>query len=188
MAGPTLEILLWEPVSGDRARVLRDLIASVALSADADPLQVFTTRPLGGSYEGPSLPFLIDPNSLDNESTDPAGVEAAFGRIPRDSVFLSAEVGGSSSHRILAELGLAIAERLDGIIAFCGLLLPFQGLYDSRTWDEIQVAAAEYLAGLPGTVAVIPYEMAGGEIWGVHVGDVIFLRAWLGHPDFHLIK
>lgn len=168
--------------------MLRDLVASVTLSGYADPLQVFTTRPIGGSYEGESLPFDIEPGSLDEEPLGLASIEAAFGRVPRDSVFLDAGVNGSDSHRILAELALAIAERLDGIIAFCGLLAPFRGLFDSRTWDEVQADAANHLAGLPGKVAVIPYETADGGIWGAHVGDTTFLRAWLDHPAFRMVK
>jgi hypothetical protein len=188
VAGPYAEVLLWDPVSEDRARVLRDLVASVTLSGYADPFQVFTTRPIGGSYEGESLPFDIEPDNLDEEAVDPVAVEAAFGRIPRGSVFLSAGMNGTDSHRILAELALAIAERLDGIIDFCGLLAPFRGLFDSRTWDETQTDAADHLAGLPGKVVVIPYETGVGGTWGAHVGDITFLRAWLDHPAFRMVK
>ncbi|MGF6229414.1 hypothetical protein QFZ27_003369 [Inquilinus ginsengisoli] len=47
---------------------------------------------------------------------------------------------------------------------------------------------ARYLIGLPGKVIAIPYELGNGRVWGRHVGDTTFLRAWLGHPDFHMIK
>ncbi|MGO1078753.1 DUF6368 family protein [Inquilinus sp. CA228] len=188
MAGPVLEILLWQSVSGDRARLLHDLVAAVTGSVDEDLLHVVTTRPLGGSYDGnPSLPFLIV-SGLDEASPDPAGIEAAFGRVPRDSIALCAMTNGSDARRVLAELSLAIAERLDGVVAFNGLLLPNRGVDVDGTLDEVLPVAAEYLAGLPGKVAVIPYENVYGGKWGSHVGDATFLRAWLNHPDFYLIK
>lgn len=193
MGGPVLEVLLWEPIAGDRARVLQDLIASVTDFTSPDNPQVATTRPIGGSFDGnfdgyPSLPITIKAKGVDEESHDPAGVEAAFGRIPHDSVVVCAFTSGRDSHRALAEIGLAIAERLGGVIDFCGLLAPFRGLSDSRSWDEVQADAADHLAGLPGKVVVIPYETADGGIWGGHVGDATFLRAWLGHPNFRMIK
>lgn len=189
MAGPTLEILLWHPFSADRARQLRDLVAAVTRSLDEDPLQVFTTRPFGGSYDGnPSLPFLIEPENLDDERDDLADIEAAFGRVPRAAVGLCAMTKGSDAHRVLAELALAITERLDGVVDFNGLLLPNEGWHEHPPWAEIKLVAARYLVGLPGKVVAIPYELGNGRVWGGHVGDTTFLRAWLGHPDFHMIK
>jgi hypothetical protein len=169
--------------------MLLDLVSAVTCSLDEDPLQVFTTRPFGGSYDGnPSLPFLVEPENLDGGRDDLADVEAAFGRVPRAAVGVRAMTKGSDAYRVLAELALAIAERLDGVVDFNGLLLPNEGWHEHPPWEEIKAVAARYLIGLPGKVVAIPYELGNGRVWGGHVGDATFLRAWLGHPDFHMIK
>lgn len=193
MGGPTLEILLWHPFSADRIRLLRDLVAAVTCSLDEDPLQVCTTRPIGGSFDGnfdghASLPFLIEPENIGHDRDGLAEIQAAFGRIPCAAVGVCAMTNGPDAHRVLGELGLAIAERLDGVIDFDGLLLLNDGWHRHPSWEEIQLAASEYFAGLPGKVVAIPYELENGRVWGWHVGDATFLRAWLSHPDFYLIK
>ncbi|MGF6229413.1 hypothetical protein QFZ27_003368 [Inquilinus ginsengisoli] len=146
MAGPTLEILLWQPFSADRVQLLRDLVAAVTCSLDEDPLQVVTTRPLGGSFDGnfdgyPSLPFLVEPENLDGGRDDLADIEAAFGCVPLAAVGVCAMTKGSDAHRVLAELALAIAERLDGVIDFNGLLLPNEGWHEHPSWEEIKLVA-----------------------------------------------
>jgi hypothetical protein len=41
---------------------------------------------------------------------------------------------------------------------------------------------------MPGRIIEIPYETASGDEWLFHVVDPEFMRAWLTHPDFHMIK
>jgi hypothetical protein len=43
---------------------------------------------------------------------------------------------------------------------------------------------------MPGTIigVIDPSQIGQPRHWPSHVADATFLRAWLAHPDFHMIK
>jgi hypothetical protein len=189
MSGPTAQILLLEAVPEHGIRTLHGIVAALAGRDDRGTLSVVTTRPLGGSYEGVGRPFLVEFDAVPgDEDPEPDAVAAAFGSRPQASVSISALANRSEDHRVLGDISLAVAERLNGLVAFGGLLLPPAFRNRTHASDDARPAAAELVAGLPGRIVAITYETAGGRTWGEHVGDATFLRAWLGHPDFHMVK
>ena len=46
----------------------------------------------------------------------------------------------------------------------------------------------EYVQQLPGHVYEFYYTLASGRRWVKHVIDLDAFRAWMHHPDFHMIK
>ena len=56
--------------------------------------------------------------------------------------------------------------------------------------DETVEAVEQYVQelSLPGRVFHMYYITARNTIWIYHLVDPDFLRAWLQHPHFHMIK
>jgi hypothetical protein len=95
-------------------------------------------------------------------------------------------------HRILGHLALFLAERYGGLIDLSGAITPplqpnwhynMRGYY-RPTLEEIH----QFVQGLPGKVIEVPYGEETGKPWVFHIVDATFLRAWLQHPHFHMIK
>lgn len=72
-------------------------------------------------------------------------------------------------HKILGEITLYLAEKFNGLIDFGGNL-------SIRT------------ANMKGEVWEIPYETSVGMTEIYHVADVDFMKEWLNHQDFRMIK
>ncbi|MDT6985137.1 DUF6368 family protein [Streptomyces lusitanus] len=112
---------------------------------------------------------------------------SAFPRPPVRGLVLGAGCSGPAHHRMLGHLALALAERLNALIDFDGVLgypAPRDDVDDGAALER----ARALVASLPGEVAEVGYDTAGGGRWFRHVGDVEFLRAWLRHPEFRLVK
>jgi hypothetical protein len=103
---------------------------------------------------------------------------------------LLAYCSGQNNHLLLGCLARFLAERLDALIDFGGLLGGGFSLHDiSREEERDPLAETRVLvASLPGRIWEMPYATYGGGYGYSHVGDLEFLAAWLGHPDFHMIK
>ncbi|MFE5587824.1 DUF6368 family protein [Kitasatospora sp. NPDC056531] len=113
---------------------------------------------------------------------------SAFARPPVQGLVVGAGCSGSVNHVLLGHLALTLALRLDALVDFDGLLSSLPAAGDD-TGNEAVLARGRALASaLPGRLAEISYDTGGGGRWHRHVGDVEFLRAWLQHPDFHLVK
>ncbi len=128
--------------------------------------------------------FLSEDEEMPAEDED----YSSFSRPPAQGLVVGAGCSGSVNHVLLGHLTLALACRLDAMVDFDGLLSsrPSTG---EGTGIETALARGRALAStLPGTLAEVSYDTGGGGRWYRHVGDVEFLRAWLRHPDFHLIK
>ncbi|RLV04314.1 hypothetical protein CTZ27_10075 [Streptomyces griseocarneus] len=88
---------------------------------------------------------------------------------------------------MLGRLALALAERLDAVIDFDGLL-GCPTLRDDTGEEASPERARALVASLPGRAAEVSYDTGGGGRWFRHVGDVEFLAAWLQHPGFRLVE
>ncbi|MEU8653644.1 DUF6368 family protein [Streptomyces sp. NPDC048737] len=192
MSGPVVGLWLFEP------REFGDILADVVpwLESFCDPVETKVGSDLDfwvrdGSAVG--LPAL-DPNGvgvffLSEDEEIPAEDEdySAFSRPPVQGLVLGAGCSGPANDQALGHLALALAQRLDALIDFDGLLShpnPRHGTSNEALLDR----ARALVASLPGRVAEVPYDTGGGGRWFRHVGDVDFLVAWLQHPVFHLVK
>jgi len=85
----------------------------------------------------------------------------------------------------------AMAERPAGIVDFDGALLPFPlslSDHSSLSWAAVATRVDAVLGRLPGLLVAATYRVSDQRIWASHFSDAIFLRAWLKHPDFHMVK
>lgn len=57
-------------------------------------------------------------------------------------------------------------------------------------WDPWHTLAEihEFVQTIPGTVHEIYYKVNPARQWVFHLVDTVFLKNWLKHPHFHMIK
>ncbi|WP_420716431.1 DUF6368 family protein [Streptomyces sp. H27-H1] len=85
-------------------------------------------------------------------------------------------------------LTLALARRLDALVDFDGLLSGHPTAGDDTSNEAVLVRARALAVALPGRLAEVSYGTGGGGRWLRYAGDVEFPKAWLHHPNFHLVK
>ena len=199
MAGPVASVLIAEPLSEPDRAAVRSVVDAVSdHELDQPPaLGAFwacDTRPVGGGYAGEGRPFAVEAGlQPDWEPAQLAAVAAEFGFEPRDELTAIAFCNGSEDHRVLGELCAHLAERFGGVVSFGGALWPDLppdagiDLWDTD-WRQIEPHFRRTVAGLPGRVVGLRYEPRPGREWAVHVADAAFLRAWLTHPRFRMVK
>lgn len=168
MAGPVCVVLVRQ-IEGDPERVaLDELIRLVGNYREGEDFWVDDTSAIGGTYCGELQPFIGSLDSPEHEPDDLVALDSTFGWVPTRAVTLSAMCNGTVDHRILGEMILWLAVKLDGIVDFCGQLdLPPSTL---------------------GRVAKLPYLSFGGEQHFSVFADQEALRSWLQSPSFHMVK
>lgn len=202
MAGPTASVIVTHVLTDDDRASVTAMIDSVSDHREAGDFSVTRTHALGGSYVGEGRPFHFEERTLQQQYGDDASASAvvraigsSFDVSPVSHVDFAAMWNGAEDHRILGELCLWAAERLRGLVDFGGALLPrlsadaFTRYVDGTlTWDDARPFHRSLVAQIPGKIIDVPYATASGRSWAFHVGDPAFLRAWLAHPGFHMIK
>jgi len=112
-----------------------------------------------------------------------------LGSVPEQSIDIFAGCNHAHDHRILGQLALLLAERYDGTIDLNGALTP--PLEPEQDWDDVTIEEVEHYIqelSLPGRIFHMYYITVRDTIWISHLVDADFLRAWLQHPRFHMIK
>lgn len=200
MAGPGAQVLFATAATPSWEAALDGMIDLVKSGErKGDSFWIGTTRPIGGFYEGEGRPFLVsigtelpwEESLLTDSGETPAFYERPFGFRPDMGVTLNAMSNQPQDHRILGELALAVAKRLGGIIDLCGLIVPREVPFEDRqgaAWSAVQPKVEAFTAALPGKAVATPYTTISEREWASHTVDAEFLRAWLCHPEFHMIK
>ncbi|GAA2644675.1 DUF6368 family protein [Nonomuraea recticatena] len=189
MGGPAAGLWLSGERSALEAAPWLESFCEVRIESD-DSLEFYVRQPSAvGLYglERLSLsPFHLGPESLeDYQELDFPGLD----RPPTAELALLAHSSGRDNHLLLGHLAHFLAERFDALIDFGGLLGYGFSLHDLSREDEKDCLAEvrALVSSLPGRVWEMPYAAHGGGYGYSHVGDLEFLAAWLGHPNFHMI-
>jgi hypothetical protein len=99
---------------------------------------------------------------------------------------------GDAFHRLLGQIVLLLAERYDGIIDLNGAFYPppKPGQVDMSIEDKTVEDVEQYVKelSLPGRIFHMYYSTGSDTTWIYHLVNPDFLRAWLQHPHFHMIK
>jgi len=197
MGGPGAGILLQTPLSASQHTTLEQLLSSLGVrSDDGIHLQILTTVPIGGNYrQAQGRPFAVELAQPTIETHEPQRLLQIFGFLPHQEIRLDAFGNRPEDHRILGLLTLTLAERFSGVVDFGGALFPSlpprvyeNGWFGQASWEEVAEYSRKLINSLPGVAVELPYETGMGRTWVYHVADSAFLRAWLAHPDFHMIK
>lgn len=194
--GPGASVLLPEALDRHHRALIDNVLASTG-ERHARAIDVTTLQPLGYPYTSAhGRSFGIHDGEPDLEAEDLALIEATFSFHPRAALSFDAPTNQPEDHFILGVLVLYMAEMFNGIINFNGALVPPlpeplndpAWYWEAATWSDIEPYVAAMAAELPGTLLAMPYKTVSNRIWATHVGDVPFMRAWLHHPLFHMIK
>jgi Family of unknown function (DUF6368) len=134
----------------------------------------------------------MDPALVAELEEERAQTLAFLGYYPKQSINLFAGCKKKVDHRILGQLALRLAERYDGIIDMDGAITPPlrpDGNYtlDNYPWHTLEEISA-FVHAMPGRAFESYYTVSPSRRWVSHLVDTIFLRAWLEHPYFHMIK
>jgi hypothetical protein len=213
--GPVAWVLLARPLADDAAEELAQWLAAV--SERARPAAGATRRwqvnglnaarlvPSGAGDDQTDCVVEVAISDGGAGSDDPGrdeAVRSALGWLPAQRIAIAAACNGRADHRVIAALAAALAERYHGVIDLLGAITPpdmpwrawhlagRQGMVsdrDQRTTASLE-AISRYVTAMPGTVHEAYYDLSEHQIWVWHVVDAAFLRAWLQHPDFHMIK
>lgn len=206
MGGPSAGVLFAKSIVPNWQKIIDDVIRSIGSVEPDGRINISTTLALGGAYLGSGRPFFIasdvDEERAAEELLADGGAlgtkyETDFGVRPDTKIGIDALVNGSEDHRILAEIVLALARRLKGIIDMGGLIVPhstyqgallLEGSYERLCWLDVKLGVESFTDAMPGIAIALPYRVDGKREWASHTVDVAFLQAWLKHPEFHMIK
>ena len=171
MAGPTLSILIEDYSPTTDFQKIYNLIDN--LSEERKGKNFYMPASLVSSTSNELMPFsfdIIDINSTESEydTQELAQIETRTNFNPSTYVLLMAMTNSLESHKLLGKLALRIAEIFNGIIDFGGKL---------NTNDNIK-----------GTVYNIDYETAEYTRMQYNIGDAEFMKYWLVHENFNLVK
>ncbi len=175
MAGPTSSVLLKSIPSDLALGEMKNVIQKISSKVIGNDFWVDDTKPIRGTQsllEG--KPFRIDEFKIDRYSSnytqqeiDLIEVHLAFN--PKYALEIYAMCNQFIDHRILGELTLYLAEYFQGAIDFGGCIL-------SKTTD------------FKGRIYEIPYETSEGNSSFYNVCDIEFMKEWLKHESFRMIK
>jgi hypothetical protein len=175
MAGPSSAVLLsFIPSETDLADI-QNIIQRVSTTVQGEDFWVATTIPMGGALKInkaiEARPFILALEELKAgefySASELSQIESFSHTKPVFSLTLAAMCNGQVDQRILGELTLYIAIKLNGVIYFDGSL-------------ELQE-----IAGYQGKVCDIDTEEAEAAY---SICDTEFMKWWLDSPNFKMIK
>lgn len=201
MGGPTTSLLLPNKLSETQiAGIEADLlkISSEVVKSEIWDWEfwVNSTRSIGGSYFGGGEPFGLSIETPEREAEDLTVLENELGLVPQQRLQFDAMCNGKEDRVIMGELVLHFATLFDGIVDFGGALMPplpahmyeDMWLWEKAQWADVESYVRQMLDPIPGKIVSIEYYTPNGRTWAYHVADATFLKAWLKHPHFHMIK
>ena len=170
MAGPSASVLV--PTNPDNAQIeeVTSFVAAISSSREGDDFWVSDTRPIGGQYCGEERPFILGLELLTDavesgeyEVSELDELQRVLGWRPLGAIGIAAMCNGKEDHRILAEICCCLAERFGGLVDF-GAELGHVTKAEGASWGRFEV------------------------IDGIAYGDAAFLRRWMNHRFFHMVK
>jgi hypothetical protein len=210
MSGPTLVIELAEPLSPAALREFRALLVGLSshfaekrpgffdvnvpakrlgvedgreedwrapfplillgnTAADQELRALVGFNPLHADWRRPFLVYLMGPGVGDEsifaaEHADEPEMEAVLGFKPTHAVNVSAGCNREIDHVATAMLTAAVMDVIGGVAK-----------------AELLDGQASVVAGLPGLLGIADHDWTA-------LGTAEFLRAWVGHPAFRLVK
>lgn len=202
MAGPTASILLRTVPDEVHKGLIYNVLGGISSERDGNDFWVNDTLSIGGKSKTEGRPFGICFNEI-NENYHEHGeleliqIEAFTGFAPKFDLGFYAMCNDGIDHRILGELTYSFAKKLNGIIDFNGAIYTNKKLNEDwlttvlaqqMKWQEIQTYHEEFARDIKGNLYSISYETSGGLMAIAQICDAEFMKNWLKHDRFHMIK
>lgn len=172
MAGPVSLILLNSIPTATAVERINEVIDSLAKKREGTDFYLNTNLIQFNSDD--LRPFGIVMNTTTDEvcfsAEELVSIEEKLGFSARYYINLYAMCNKAADHQLLGLLTLRVAEETGGLIDFCGYL-------EESGIDK-----------LPGQLYAIDCETTDGKGTPTHFGDAEFMKHWIAHKNFHMIK
>lgn len=174
MAGPTATILLPNELTAAQADFLGDTIHSISDEVCGADFSVITTRPIGGTDDFASRPFVSstgrngDPLTFGLTESELSQIRELLSITPTVTLTFAAMCNDQIEHEILARLCAYLAAEFDGVVDLNG---------------PINCDSAEQ-AGLYS----IEYQNHLYQAVSRHICRPEFLVSYVSHEEFRLVE
>ena len=195
MAGPCASVFVACAVDALEA-VRHRFLSQVSNSQQDNDFWVSDTTAIGGSHKGEGRPFCWRQSERQEWEDEPNEYEQRqignlLGAPPRSQLSFCAMCNDDCDHRVLGELCISMARELNGIVRFDGLLTTCQTVEEVRLWREL--SAEEHCKRFMAEVGngggrLTAFGLDPEDSPSCHYGDARFLKHWLGHPKFRMVK
>ncbi len=175
MAGPTSSILFDSIPSELTWEEIENMIKKVSNKVDGNDFWVINTESINGTVStAEGRPFGIVKHKIDADyyeytEKEILQIKDYFGFNPKFDLGIYAMCNREIDHKILGEITLYLSEKFNGLIDFGGHLTCPIDKMNGETWE-------------------ILYETSGGMTAVYNVADVDFMKEWLNHKNFRMIK
>ena len=181
--GLRARILLRKPLTDNHINVLEQGLRKI--STDFEPglfdeegwdFSLANGYPIRIRYRGPArrlyMSFYTNETIIDEQEAEMIG--AGFGWKPTYAFTVGTYETEPCDHHLLGGLTLILAEKMRGLVDYCGYLTPGR-VTDSKKQKDLN------LTRLRGRLCIV------NGYFQYHVSDPLFLRSWLQHPGFMMI-
>lgn len=172
MAGPTASVLLNILPSDELITSIYNIIDTFSYNRENNDFYIPESLVSSTNTELKSFGVemhLITPDYYEYSEKELNEIKSTIKIEPKFDIRLYAMSNDIESHEILGFLCLKIAETANGIIDFGGLL-------------EIKLPINS------GNLYTISYELASGGIGYYNICDTKFMKYWLEHEKFRMVK
>lgn len=149
---------------------------------------------IGGKYLGEGRPIYSSFSQVELEQEEMLVLQKHFGITPKREWHCDAGCNQLEDHLILGQLITYLIDTVGGVVDFYGALIPSlpedmgrRGFWH-YDWSDIEPYFEEMIRGMPGKIVSVPYDAGEGRTWVSHYAEVEFMKAWLKHPRFHMVK
>lgn len=205
MGGPAAGVLIECVPSKAILSAIRKTLALASSSFECDeycvPAASKALASLGLSPDGADLYVSISPINENYEEYSGQHLEVIernFDIMPTHAVTVYSPCNAEADHLNLGKFILHIAEIHNGIIDFNGAILPLFArlprslrnnyFKPSFTWTEVAPYSEASKSAFSGNICALRYKVTESRDWAFNVSDTVFMREWLNHPEFHMIK
>jgi len=201
--GPSIRLLLPSESNGVVLQTVNTILPQICSKVQSNGTDrwdfwVNNDSLIGGQYQGEGRPIYSHFSRLSLEPHERIIFQEEFGFTPEWEWHSDAGCNKQEDHQILGQWITWLTNHLGGIVDFYGALLPplpesmYKGfwLWEEASWSDIAPYFEPMVGEIPGKIISIPYLCGEAEsrTWVHHVADVEFMKAWLKHPRFHLVK
>lgn len=141
-------------------------------------------NPFGKEWNGKEYFDVFDEGDADRYAD-------LLGFLPHQSVSMWAGCNGARDHLALGRMALWVSEQFAGIVDFGGGITPRDAGGMHLSWHHVSVEVIgeieAFVSSFPGC-AYSDYDEFEGVCHVSHLVDATFMRAWINHPYFYLIK
>ena len=174
MAGPTATVLLANELTRAQSHFLGDVIHAISDHVSGDDFYVITTRPIGGTADFASRPFVSsfgrsgDALTFDYSESELEQFEDLLNFSPTVALSFAAMCNDRLDHEILARLCCHVATKFNGLVDLHGAIncdpATHSGIYKISYTNHLYQSAFRHVC---------------------HPG---FLATYLTHDAFRMVK